>query len=73
MTTPIQYDYAGISPAGHHTIGSMTTSDLAEWVQARYRRGWRRLVVRRGGVAVGWIERDTDTGKRIWSAEGGKR
>lgn len=69
MTVPIQYDYVGVSPRGHHTIGSMTTRDLAEWVQKKFWSGWRELVVKRGGVAVGWIETDRNTGERVWCAE----
>jgi hypothetical protein len=47
--------------------------DLPAFVEARYRAGWRKLVVLRQGREVGTITRHPDTNRCVWYAEAGDR
>ena len=74
------YRWRGVTAHGQQQFGRSDWSDLAAEVEARFKSGWRSLIVCDGdgpvpppavGPAgmVAAIERHLDTGKRGWWAE----
>ena len=73
------YRWRGIDHRGRSQFGVERPTDLAAWVEARYNRGWRELIVCSGYGPVpprtndlataGAIERPMHGRKRIWWAE----
>lgn len=53
--SPVRYQ--GIDQLGLARRGSIFTTDLAGFVQTRYRQGWRSLTVDRSGVKIGTVGR----------------
>lgn len=64
--------YRGVMANGQPCQGMASVDDLCTWVEQRFNRRWRELVVRRSSDAeeVGGICPDGDTGRRTWWAEG---
>lgn len=68
------YRYRGHNRSGTGVVGSLTaeglpTGGMAEFVEAKYHAGWRKLTVENGeGHEVGGIVAHPDTGRRVWWA-----
>jgi hypothetical protein len=50
-------------------VGGQLSDPLANWVEARFKAGWRKLTVTYNGEQVGGIAPHPDTGRRIWWAD----
>lgn len=59
--------WQGVNRAGRWLCGAMAPTDTyADFVQRKYRAGWRSLVVSFDRIEVGAIARHPDTGRRTW-------
>jgi hypothetical protein len=81
----IAYRWRGTTSRGEHRFGTVSfqaESSLGAMVAARYRSGWRHLLVVRGDGPVpprrdedpvALIDRSADRGQRVWWAEAGQQ
>ncbi len=65
-------EYRGRAKDGSPRVGKAQVDDVAAFVEARYRAGWRELVVLRQGHEVGGITRHLDPGRSAWWSERGE-
>jgi hypothetical protein len=72
MSTATTYRYVGTDRRGTAKTGVLESVDLRTWTEARWREGWRELVILDGPRRV-VAEIGRANGRRIWWAEGGTR
>lgn len=69
---PAPARYVGVTRAGVTRAGALVQdADVAEFVEGKFRSGWRRLTVQQGGDTVGSIEvayHNNSVGRRSWWA-----
>lgn len=59
--------FVGRDRSGTARTGAVEALDVADFVESRFRQGWRELTVHdRTGVEMGAIGRHPDTGRRTW-------
>lgn len=64
----IPMTYRGMSRGGRSRIGSISKGTPAELAERLFNRGYRWLSITRGGIEVGGIKMDRQTG-RVWWGE----